>query len=591
MTIFFIQTPMDCSQNSHVRWYNVMSRKDTDDKTPAYKILDECYTRDELSRKVIISREVMLRSGKKTRNFAVFDNHIDLYSFIRGSDEEDRLFHEIVVAGNYQKPRFDVDIEKEEYDADPKAKEFGELLGVEDGSGLQQFGQYVKDRVIDASMAVLARNDIHLNLSKNIIVCSSHRSEKNSYHIIINGYMHSCEDEAKAFYEEVMKVIEDKEMIGKYIDHQVYSKNQPFRMLWSHKLGKKNTKVFEQEWLYNGDVCKYEFPPEKNPDHLNIMMLEACMLTFTSSCQILPYYEKESARNWDVNTVLTDDQSLGAFELLRDNWVANQDKNPLPHITDNRRMFDCPVEFQMVMPFKVRYIRGGFIALERLRESLCPICEVIHQNIDPYMFIIKGKVYFNCRRSEKYKGKKTNLFLGTVPWIDTSTGEGSWAESIATTEGTTADDDAWEAVTQMVTTVTHTSPTIHTNPLSQSSPFPLPSGPLFSPPLSVSSSSLPSTPVSSSPSPRAPFTIPLITPYPTNNMYPSMLSMGTVVGDSSAFNLPRQTAAEKVEELSRMPPPKTTTRRRNIAKKYAGQNAPVTKWSSGPPEKKNQPFM
>ena len=42
---------------------------------------------------------------------------------------------------------------------------------------------------------------------------------------------------------------------------------------------------------------------------------------------------------------------------------------------------------------------------------MCPVCKKVHDEEHPYMFIIGGKVYWDCRRSSEYAdGKK--LFVG-----------------------------------------------------------------------------------------------------------------------------------------------------------------------------------
>ena len=47
--------------------------------------------------------------------------------------------------------------------------------------------------------------------------------------------------------------------------------------------------------------------------------------------------------------------------------------------------------------------------LKRNAKSYCPICNRDHQTENPYMFILGGKVYWDCRRSE---GTAAKLLVG-----------------------------------------------------------------------------------------------------------------------------------------------------------------------------------
>jgi hypothetical protein len=535
---------MDCTHTNQLRWYPFLVRKEADENTPQYKILRECYSADELSRKVVIAMETRF-DGK--RNYAVLDSHIDLYKYIRMSEQGDRLFHEIVPSESLQKPRFDIDMEREEYEADLNAKEF---------PSIQEFCHFVKDRVIDAILSVLSRDGIYLNINKNIIVCSSHGEDKASYHIIVTGYTHGSKDEAKAFYEEVMKEIEDKEIVGKYIDPQVYSKNQPFRLLWCHKIGKNRVKVLEEEFLYNGEVYKHEWPcKSKSDDHLNVMMLEASMLTFASGSDMLPYYESASKRQWDNNLVLTDDESQKAFALLRDEWVKRASAD------------------EISMPFRVNHVKGGLIALTRERPSLCQVCNVIHEIVDPYMFVIKGNVYFNCRRSEKYLGRKTNQFIGSIPYseVQTSTLAAMFPED-------TQSDDAWDMIAKLAPPTTPV-PTTLRSPHCASVPVPT----------TLRSPHCASVPVPTTPAPhhvevRSPSAA---LPFPTQSI--PLVDPAVFTTGGYGLNIPQRTLAEKASDLSRAPMPKPY-RSKGMINKYADKKV-TTMWSSDTTSKKNSSFM
>src|SRR4029077_9657986 len=237
---------------------------------------------EDLAGKTVVSME-MVGKDRNYRNYAVFNSHIDLFECIKARAHEYRRLHEIVMGGRCQKPRFDIDIEREDL---PE--------GVDD---ILEFGDVIKDRLIAAIIDVLAQSGIKINLTKNVVVCSSHSHDKCSYHVIIDGYIHGSSEEAQAFFEEIAKVIEEPSITLKYIDDKIYSDNHGFRLLWCHKIKSPRIKIFNTSFTYNGDEYTHQFRSKvRDENHLALMMLEASMVTFISGCDILPIYELASKK-------------------------------------------------------------------------------------------------------------------------------------------------------------------------------------------------------------------------------------------------------------------------------------------------------
>ena len=325
------------------RWFKYLVSKDNKEpevgifppgaKSSKRVALRDVYNLNELSRKVVVTEEQQF--GYR---YAVFDTYAHLYAYIRACPSHERRLHETIVGGSYQKPRFDIDIEYEDVHKDYKhlivdsqgKKVFSDCMKEDDTyqepMTLVQYADMIKDKLIDAVLSVLSRDGVYLDISKNIIVCNTHRHNKASYHIIIDGYMHGSETEAKAFMLEVIKESGESDLLLSAIDDAVYKPNQNFRLLWNHKMGMETCKVIEEEFYHNGIPYTHKWPvTPSSSDQFNLIMLQTTMLTFTSNCEMLPYYGEEK-KAYDA-AVLTDEETELAFSLLRDKWVEEQSKN------------------------------------------------------------------------------------------------------------------------------------------------------------------------------------------------------------------------------------------------------------------------
>lgn len=406
-------------QQHNIRWFTYLVPGD-DGKKKQYNVLKSNYSQDELNRKIVVRRETSFR-GKTEMKYAVFNTHIDLYNYMKTTDLSDECLHEVIMSGKFQKPRFDIDIKEKDMLNDEKLKFW--LSDVDSGEDpLIVFAHHVKDCVIEATIQVLIRDDLSLDLTKDVVVCSSHgdssSGRKMSYHIIINGYMHSGEDEAKAFFEEVLKELAEMgelDTINRYIDHGVYGKNHNLRLLWNRKLGDKRVKRLELDYTYQGEVYTHRLPVKHiNEDHYNIMMLESTMVTFTSYCNMLPPYIDPAKKAWDESISMTDKQTQDAMDLLKK--ALNEIGQPSADKTNSKRINTFEMEYQPDIPFTYKSNKGTLVVLKRVKPSYCSVCNEVHETVDPFMFIVNGDVYLDCRRSEDHIGKKKRLYLGKIEW-------------------------------------------------------------------------------------------------------------------------------------------------------------------------------
>lgn len=304
--------------------------------------------------------------------FAFFESYIEFYSYLQNFLPEDRNFFEVIFGELPQKPHFDIDV---------KASE----ISPEDN--IDTIADTIKDAVISGCIEVLKENQVSINIAKDILLYKSHGETKRSYHVVINNKCHDGHEEAKEFYKLVVAkasmFINPKYLI--FIDKGVYSPRQQFRLIGSQKLGSNRPKVFCQRFEYHGITYVHEYTEDTEDLTMRklIVMYES-LVSFTSGCSFIPSLIPPKQFSKSYNADMAD---------LSDT-IVHQCMNML-----KSKMNHCP--------FSIKQITGHLILLKRNAPSHCPICDRIHEKDHPFMFIISGKVYWNCRRNET-----ENFFIG-----------------------------------------------------------------------------------------------------------------------------------------------------------------------------------
>jgi hypothetical protein len=317
------------------------------------------YSLGELGGKMIVSLQF------EYRMFAVFDSHIEFANRLFNFSPEYRCFFEVVVGGFSQKPHFDIDISR---------KDTPNLDSLDKNT--------ILNNVIES---IIKSIGVELNLSRDVLVFSSHSPDKISFHVVIDNYCHCNNEEAKHLYTKVIKNLPEE--YSKYVDHSVYSKLQQFRIVGSRKFKTSREKVFVKEWNYFGKEIKYEFiEPSENERHEFNMLLSASLLANTYCCNLLPTYF-EGTPKIHKHIDIGDGQAKEAMSLL------------LP--------YDVKNTYEMIS------VVGSIICLRRLRPSKCPTCMRIHEAENPYLVIVDGSVYFDCRRAN---GKR--FYLGKITSVE-----------------------------------------------------------------------------------------------------------------------------------------------------------------------------
>lgn len=355
--------------------------------------------RHQLSNALIVSLSWKdPKDGKEYRLFTHFKSYLEYGIFQRKLPEHERCFYEIILGESSQKPHFDIDIDDPEIDGDK-----------------------IRDALIDAIIIVLQNKNVTLNLSKDLLLYTSHSSashlsgpptggsnssgshltnpgvnnnkKKQSYHVVVNNYCHANNIEAKAFYHHVTEKMSPEN--AKWVDMAVYNPTQQFRIVGSRKIGSDRVKKFNKNWKYHDQEIEHEYPEKpEDPDHEYVMQLEESMVGFCGSCRFLPPFDPraDQMKTYQDSEDVTQEEAIEAIKLV--GKAGNIDVN------DSR------------FPYKFLGINGPIIMLKRTKASKCKICNRVHENENPYLLVVgdEKNVYFCCRRSND--GKK--LFLGKL---------------------------------------------------------------------------------------------------------------------------------------------------------------------------------
>jgi len=337
-----------------------------------------CFTPEQIPGQDKLFRN---KAGEPIRIYAYFDCYLEYYEYVQKFEHKDRSFYEIVFGELPQKPHFDIDIDVDDFSSTFPA------------DNIDTTADFLKDCVIAGCFEVLRDLGVSLDLRRDLLLYSSHGIKKRSYHVIINNKCHDGNQEAKAFYDNVMvkfhMYTQNKYRNYNIVDKSVYSPRQQFRIVGSQKIGSNRPKIFYEQFTYQS--IKYDHIYGEDTTDITLKKLTIIyesMITFISGCAFIPSLveEKTTGQNKlgemaDLSEILVD-QCLGMLRKIMD---------------------PCP--------FVKKSIQGHLILLTRLAPSRCPICKKSepHMNEHPYMFIIGGKLYWDCRRSPMDVKK---LFVG-----------------------------------------------------------------------------------------------------------------------------------------------------------------------------------
>jgi len=301
---------------------------------------------------------IVCRQDSTTRRFTMFRSPVEFKKFESSVADDEKCFFEVIMGKRPRKPYFDIDVSLEEY-PDMKESKMNYLIDI--------LIENIKDLLVD--------------YNPKILVFTSHRPDKLSYHIVVDKVFLETNEDSKLFAEKVLPM-EMKE----FADSKVYNSAQQLRIVNSTKYGKNNKKVIKyalsENFYIPKDIKLSNFKKE-------MYILYASLVTFTSECTLYRIEGRKKRKPM---------RKGNASEL------------------DIDKAMECLHKRYTNFEFKQARELNGNILIELVSNGPyhCNIHNRIHENENAYI-TIKGmmkNVWFDCRRIEEDEKKLAPEFIG-----------------------------------------------------------------------------------------------------------------------------------------------------------------------------------
>lgn len=303
---------------------------------------------------------LVCRQINNTRQFGMFKSYTHFQKFQEDLTPDERCFYEVILGKKERKPYFDIDIDTNEKDI---TKEQADDM-------IQILVDNIKDALYE--------------FEPRIIVFTSHRTKKLSYHIVVDGVYVKDNEVCKAFKDKVLPI-----HMKEYVDGRVYNSGQQMRILGSTKHGKNNTKIIDfmlSDNFYIPSDIKHDSFRKQN------FLLQSSLITFTENCE---YYKMKEVKKKKQKI-----SKGNSSELDIDNAVKILNKT-----YDNFEMRQAKEQ-------------NGNILVELVSEKpyVCKIHNRVHENENAYITIqgLYRDIWFDCRRIEAHEKHLAPQKLGTL---------------------------------------------------------------------------------------------------------------------------------------------------------------------------------
>lgn len=334
-------------------------------------LLDD-YTTDDLVSHLVVCLNYVNKTNYLEYLYAFFDSYVDFFEYKKQFSQHHCSFYEVI---NFnQKPHFDIDIKMSDlinnYYPDQTIY-YDELL---------ETGNLLIETIIRSIKILLLPNI--LNLTKDVLIYTSHGNNKLSYHIIIDNWCHHDNLEAKSFHDKVLYysgcLLQGR--LVEFIDPSVYSTNQLFRMLGSHKYDNNRIKIFQPMFMYRGEMITHISNNDKEHKLYDMKEFSKSLITFTAESNLLQSFYKKKLYN-RYNYDFTGENIKDIEKLLFLHFKS---------------------------AYTIREIYESSILLNTVVRIMCPICKRVHIHENPKLIIFKNEVSWTCRRAEE------KYFLGVI---------------------------------------------------------------------------------------------------------------------------------------------------------------------------------
>jgi hypothetical protein len=299
--------------------------------------------------------------------YCYFDSYVEFYEYYRYFPVEDRSFYEII--NFYQKPHFDIDFKiktlKSSYlfDRNPTYDD------------CKKIADHFISTIIKSCQITMLPNI--LSLEEDVLIYTSHGNsngeEKLSYHIVLDHWSHFDNIEAKAFYDKVSRLTQCF-LNGKYVeflDEKVYSENQAFRLVGSHKFNDVRCKKLESEFYYFDQLIVHKFDKwQENLVEMN--KFSKSLITFTSGCKLLQSFKVDKIYK------VVYEYDLGAEDVKEITGLLHA---------------------KFKDQFQIREVKKNKINLLKRGPYYCSLCQRVHPHENPRIVVYYGIIYWQCRRT------------------------------------------------------------------------------------------------------------------------------------------------------------------------------------------------
>ena len=331
-----------------------------------------------------------------TRQFAIF-NYLAFEQYYL-SQPEPKSFYEYVRAEYPQKPYLDIDIGIDNYlkrhgYSNPKQfkNDFDKLPEADKVlwyNILEKEAQAVMNEAITAIEKEMQFQEIDYHRDRNLIVLSSNKDTKKSYHIIINGLCFNDNLENKTFYHNVSQRMGS---LSYYVDESVYNNFRAFRMIGSTKLGQNRPLILDTNYT----TCN----PVQDEQYRDIYLLRSTIITWYEDSKII---DKRLKKLEETMSVVAGDGSIikvpkPAAQIQKSFRSVQYDMN-LDLMKTLEMLF-----YQTYLPkyFKIAGYPSntGLVKLTRTAPMQCPICNRVHENENAFIVYSGKQFLFRCLRN------------------------------------------------------------------------------------------------------------------------------------------------------------------------------------------------
>ncbi len=316
-------------------------------------------------RGIVVRMDIKTHDGERHK-FTHFETPAELFHYLQRMPREIRCVHEVVEGERAaSKMRFDIDV-KDVYDP-------------------QQYSYLVGQVLYDLLVAI---GKVYPQTLVLIYDSSSIQYGKVSYHVILPEIV-GKHYQLQMLYSTIMQYVPQN--TRGYIDHEIYSKTKSLRILGCTKPGEMRYKVPLSSFTWMGATMNFPFRYKNTGERDDLAMFEDSLLTCLNQTKLV--LDTPEPEKYDVGEI---EHSASDKEILQ--MAASEGK------------------------FTLREKKSATLyVLNRECGGRCNICNVIHDNDNPFVYIKpNGVVMYSCRRNkEKRKKEIGHVNITSTSYVQT----------------------------------------------------------------------------------------------------------------------------------------------------------------------------